>query len=158
MAETIGRNLRTARERKGMSQAEVAAAMRAAGFTTWRQTTVNKVEATERDVSAPEFRQLAALFATSMERLSWLEGEAAAVAVVEMAIAQVRQAWREASEASLSLAMALAGGRRALETARKEKCERAHETADVLEEEIASSSIESALEDGLGRFEDGDLA
>lgn len=58
----LGRNIKAAREAKGMSQTELASYMSGRGFTAWRQTTVSRTERGERAMVAAEAWQLEELF------------------------------------------------------------------------------------------------
>jgi transcriptional regulator with XRE-family HTH domain len=53
-AEVITRNIRAARARAGLDQAEVVARMRSMGYDTWHRQTMGKVERGERKVAAEE--------------------------------------------------------------------------------------------------------
>jgi transcriptional regulator with XRE-family HTH domain len=150
--ERVSTNLRVARERLGLSQADLAEKMAALGWKFHAQT-IYRIEQGQRRVSIGEGVALAHILDTHVDRLGWFQGEDAVVATAEDAIARVRQAWRETSTAVLLLADALAGGRRVVDEARATRYGRAHDTADALEAEIADASIESAVEDGLSRRE-----
>ena len=58
----VGRNLKAARERAGMSQTALAHHMASKGFTAWRQTTVSRTERGERELLASEMFTLDTLF------------------------------------------------------------------------------------------------
>lgn len=58
----LGERVRELRTARGWSQEHLAEQMRAAGFGTWRQTTVAKTEAARRPVTAEEVVKLAELF------------------------------------------------------------------------------------------------
>ena len=153
--EVLGRNLRAARERMDMSQEQVAAAMCDAGWTQWVQTTVGKAETAQRDVTALELAVLAPILGTTMERLMWPQGEDSAVAAVDMAIAGITRAWRDASDAALRLDAALAAGGHRLAEARASKYRRARDAARHLGDVIAERTVQSAFEDGLRRHDEG---
>jgi transcriptional regulator with XRE-family HTH domain len=155
-AARIGGNIRAARERRGLSQRDVAAEMTARIHGDWQQPTVNKVEHGHRKLSLIEAAAIAAILDTTIDRLLWLRGEDAVVATTEEAIGRLRQAWQDMSDATLRLARARAAGERALADAKASKYNRARDTAAVLEEEIESQTPEAALTDGRARFEDGD--
>jgi len=67
--DVLVRNIRAARSRLGLDQADVVARMRALGYETWYRQTMGKVERAERRVSAEEILGLAAALETTVARL-----------------------------------------------------------------------------------------
>jgi hypothetical protein len=119
----------------------------------WHQQTVAKVEAGKQEVGFGEAVDLAGVLGVSLDRLSWASEETRETGLLDGAIAAVRLAWHEASDAVMRLQASLAAGERALESARKSKYERVRLTAGELETEMEQSSLEIALSDGLARYE-----
>jgi len=62
VAELIGGNIRSLRVAAGLTQAELADAMRAIGLETWQRQTVAETEAGRRDVTVEELIAVAAFF------------------------------------------------------------------------------------------------
>jgi transcriptional regulator with XRE-family HTH domain len=153
-AERLGRNLAIARGRSGKSQSRVAAEMKAAGWSEWVQSTVHKSEHALRDVDFTEVQQLAIIYGTTLDRLTWLQGEDAEVAEADEAVIKIEKAWQDASDAVLRLQSAIAaGGRRAVK-AGASKYKRARDAAAALEARAAALTVESAVADGLARHKD----
>jgi transcriptional regulator with XRE-family HTH domain len=144
-------NLRTTRERKGMTQAQLAEAMTEHGIPGWRQQTVTRVENGHRRIWIGEAQALADILGTTMERLTWAQGEDRALTDVDDAIVVIKRAWQQVSDAVVSLDAARASGRYQLAEAQASKYERVREAAAELEEWIAARTLESAVDDGLGR-------
>ena len=148
-------NIKRARERLGLSQADLAEKMAAIGWRFHPQT-VHRIEAGQRKVFIGEAEALARILQTTVDRLGWAQGEDAEVAMTDMAITRIRQAWHEVSDATLRLAAALAAGHRQAEAAKASRHKRVRAVASELAAEAAESTVESAVGDGLARFEEGD--
>lgn len=73
--EQVGANVRTIRERLGISQTELARRMTSAGHP-WHQATVSRVEIGRQPVSLVEAVTLADMLGTSVDRLTWAPAEA----------------------------------------------------------------------------------
>lgn len=67
--EVLARNIRAARSRRGLSQADVVERMRSLGFTAWHRPTVGNVERGERAAKADEILGLAICLETTAQRL-----------------------------------------------------------------------------------------
>jgi transcriptional regulator with XRE-family HTH domain len=151
--ERFAVNLRRVREERGMSQGKFAEEMTARRWP-WRQQTVTRVETGRRTVRLGEAKAAADILGVTLDRLLWPSAEATEVAMTDDAIARVRIAWHEASDATVRLLAALAYGERTLVTAQASKYERVRRVAGELDAEIKDSSLESAVADGLARYED----
>ena len=68
-AEVLTRNIRAARHRLGLEQADVVERMRALGYKTWHRQTIGKVERGERRITADEVLGLSCALTTSITRL-----------------------------------------------------------------------------------------
>ena len=68
-SDVLARNIRAARSRQGLSQADVVERMRALGFSAWHKPTLGNVERGQRRVQAEEILGLAACLATTVQRL-----------------------------------------------------------------------------------------
>jgi 8-oxo-dGTP diphosphatase len=94
--DVLARNIRAARSRQGLSQADVVERMRNLGFTSWHRPTLGNVERGERAVRADEILGLAFCLETTVQRLmtplgedKWVElpsGEALRVGAVVSAV------------------------------------------------------------------------
>ncbi len=67
--DVLARNIRAARSRLGLSQADVVERMRALGFTAWHKPTLGNVERAQRRVQTEEILGLAACLETTTQRL-----------------------------------------------------------------------------------------
>jgi transcriptional regulator with XRE-family HTH domain len=67
--EVLARNIRAARSRLGISQADVVERMRALGFTAWHKPTLGNVERAQRRAQAEEILGLARALETTVQRL-----------------------------------------------------------------------------------------
>ena len=90
--EQFAANVRDERERKQMSQADLAARMRERGWS-WHPQTVQKIEAGHRKVSVGEAEALARLLGTTMERLTWPGRAASAAAFLDAINGRAISAW-----------------------------------------------------------------
>lgn len=68
-ADVLVRNVKAARARLGLDQADAVARMRALGFATWHRQTMGKVERAERRLTAEEVLGLAACLETTVQQL-----------------------------------------------------------------------------------------
>lgn len=95
--EVLARNIRAARSRVGIGQANVAARMQALGFTQWVPQTVSKSERNNRRLLAEEIAGLAAALGTTIRGLLTPldedkavrlqpDGPAVAVSTVQMSV------------------------------------------------------------------------
>lgn len=143
-------NLRSLRERKGMSQAALAKAMADREWR-WHQQTVYKVETGERGIAFGEATDLADILGVSTDRLTWSGPEANETAMVDRSIALVRQSWRETAEAVTRLLADRAGGRRVLAGSSGSRYARVRQACAELEAELEASGVETAVAEGTAR-------
>ena len=100
--EQFAANVREERERKGLSQADVADRMRERGWS-WHPQTVQKIEAGHRKVSVGEGEALGRIFGTTIDRLTWPGRVASATALLDMTIARAERAFKDISRATGTL-------------------------------------------------------
>lgn len=105
--EQFAVNIRETRERKGMSQADLADQMRERGWR-WHPQTVQKVEAGHRNVRVGEAEALARIFGTTMERLTWPGTVASAAALLDMSMGRAQGAWERIAGETATLLWNLA--------------------------------------------------
>ena len=106
--EQFAVNIRETRERKGISQAALAAEMRERGWEAWYPQTVQKVEAGQRHVRVGEAEALARIFGTTMERLTWPGTTASAAALLDTSIGRAQGAWERIARETVTLLWNLA--------------------------------------------------
>lgn len=151
----LGLNVRTLRERRGMSGEALAQAMRDRGHR-WHQNTVVRVEAGTQGVKFAEARDLAEILATSLDRLTWASAEANAAEALYAAGGQVRRAAAEVSGAVFRL---LADTDRAGIIAKgtaEGVSPRVAAALDDLHGSLAEATLEQAVAEGIARH--GELA
>jgi transcriptional regulator with XRE-family HTH domain len=100
--ERFATNIREERERRKLSQGELARRMAERGFPYYQQT-IRRIEEGRRKVSVGEAKALAEILGTTMDRLTW-PGQVAAVAyLMEIAIGRAQQAWDDITRGTTTL-------------------------------------------------------
>src|ERR1700760_1636093 len=92
--ELFAAAVREARERRKMSQGELARRMADRGFPYYQQT-VRRIEDGRRKVSVGEAKSLAQILETTIDQLPWPTQEASAAALLDMNIRRAGQAYEE---------------------------------------------------------------
>jgi transcriptional regulator with XRE-family HTH domain len=152
LSKQFGENVRRNRERKGMSQAELATEMAERGWP-WHQSTVFKIEHAERRTDAYEVHDLAAILGVPMDRLFWAGAEASETAFVEEIAAILHREWNETANAVARLHAAMSRGRNTAASSGESKYERAREAAGRLAGELEVSTLDTAMAEGARRYE-----
>jgi transcriptional regulator with XRE-family HTH domain len=98
----VGHNVRTLRERDGISQEKLAELMTARGHS-WHQQTVGRTEKGHRAVKVDELEQLAQIFGVEVGRLLWADDEAQATEFLAKQDMDLRSAWESAVYALIAL-------------------------------------------------------
>jgi transcriptional regulator with XRE-family HTH domain len=137
-------NLRALRERKGISQAALAKAMKDRGWP-WHQTTVVRIESGAQSLGFGETVDLAQLLGVTPDRLTWAGPEAAESGLVSTAAGRLRVAWRETAEAAARLADARDSAARRITEASKSRFPRVRDAARGLGEDLGDCTLEGAL-------------
>lgn len=145
-------NIRRFRERKEMSQAELAAEMTDRDWT-WHQNTVYRVEAGKQEISYGEVKDIAAILGVRVMDLEWSGPEANAAALVDRTTWILHRDADEAADALMRLHAARSSAERALEEARRSKYPRVRERAEELEAELADATLENVIAAGEARWE-----
>jgi transcriptional regulator with XRE-family HTH domain len=143
----MGANVRSLREGKGISQAELARRMSEAGYP-WHQSTVGRAEAGRQSVRASEAEALARIFGVTVDRLLWAGPEAAEAAMASAAVTRLRTEWRALSLAAARLHDARSAAGRAAKRADASEYPRVRIIADGLAEDLADCTLDAALEEG----------
>lgn len=147
-------NVRRHRDRKGLSRAQLAAAMAERGHK-WHPTTVDRIEAGTQVPNVAELADLAAILGTIMDRLMWAEGDDAAQVLAGQAIGRLRDAAEAVTDSVARLRAAEAGAESAIRGLRHGKpTERAVQAADHVEEALEGTSLEDAIAAGEDRWEE----
>ena len=150
--QRLGLNVRTLRERKGLSQRAVADEMRSRGHP-WHQQTVLKAEAGTRPLRFAEAVDLAAILETSLDRLTWASPEANAVEWLVSREARLRQSARQVSEAVTRFLLDRdAAGRSLTEAAHQSP--RVEAEREEVRATLAGTSLDYAVGEGIARYEE----
>jgi transcriptional regulator with XRE-family HTH domain len=104
--ERFAVNVREERERRKLSQADVARQMAAIGWP-WHPQTVQKIEAGHRKVAVGEAEALARILHTTVDRLTWPGDVASAAWLLNTAIANAQKAWNDIARRTVTLLYAL---------------------------------------------------
>lgn len=151
-AQWFGDNIRKNRERKKMSQGDLAREMTARGWP-WHQSTVYKTEHGTRRTEAFELHDLAEILGVPMNHLFWPPGEVNEAAMVERAIVMVRRAWEQTAQSALELISAIGWAERTLTQSRDSKYQRVRDSCAELEMELEAHTVEGAFQSGYERHE-----
>lgn len=151
MARHFGENVRRHRERKDMSQADLAARMAGFGWK-WHQSTVNKVEHGERRTDAYEVHDLAEILGVPIGRLFWEGAEVNATGRIDRAAVTLRQAFGEAADAIARLHAARAMAEHAIAAERDSRYPRVREQVPFLEDDLNEATPGAALAEGEKRW------
>ena len=95
--ERFAANVREMRERQGISQADIAKAMRERGWAFHPQT-VQRIEAGHRKVSVGEAEAIAAILGTTVDRLTWPGREMSTAAMLDQVTARAESAREQIAE------------------------------------------------------------
>jgi transcriptional regulator with XRE-family HTH domain len=153
--ERLGVNVRTLREQKHMSQAELARQMTERGWP-WHQSTVYRVESGRQTVSFAEALELAAILQTSLDRFTWTGPEASATEMVYDAGAQLRKRYEQVAHAVFVLLLGHDRADRTLAQSEDSKYERVQEARRDVAERMGTYSLEAAIDEGCRRYEERD--
>ena len=150
--ERLAANLRTLRERAGMSQSALAAAMVEKGWP-WHQSTVYRVESGKQTVSFGEASDLAEILRTSLDRFTWLLPEASETELVYAAGTNVRHSHEIVAGAVVRLLADRAAAERRVAESKDSKWPRVHEALEDTAATLVACTLEDAVEEGGRRYE-----
>jgi transcriptional regulator with XRE-family HTH domain len=151
-AARFGENLRIVRERRGMSQAQLAGHMRERGYD-WKQPTVARAERGGKAIGYDEADDLAIILRVSVDRFSWEPPEEAEAALVGASTVALRKAGEEVSVAVMRLLAMRHHGERSLPKAEASKYQRVQGAAADLRAELEAVTLEDAIEAGAELWE-----
>lgn len=151
-AQWFGENIRKNRERKEMSQVDVAREMTARGWQ-WHQSTVYKIEHGTRRTEAFEVLDLAEILGVPMAHLFWPPAEVNETAMVDRSIGMLRRAWHETAQAAQRLLAARAAGERTLAQSGASKYQRVRDTCAELKLDLDEHTLEAAFDEAQYRHE-----
>lgn len=153
--ERFAANLRTLRERAGMSQAALAAAMAGRGRP-WHQSTVYRVESGKQPVSFGEAMDLAGILRTSLDRFTWSSPEAGETEFVYAAGTRVRISCEEVAAAVCRLLADVAAAQRVLASSAGSRWPRVQAAREDTAARVREYGLEAAIGEGIGRYEERD--
>ena len=146
--ERFGSNLRVIRERRGISQADLARVMSERGIS-WAQQTVAQTEAGKRPMRLSEAAALAAILQTPLDRFMLAGQEASELEAVLTAGARLRERWERAAQAVCELLDGHARAAWVLDLTEGSKYERVREARDELAARMGELDLEAAAAEGI---------
>jgi transcriptional regulator with XRE-family HTH domain len=150
LAERFGENVRRHRERRELSQDDLAREMADRGWQ-YYQSTVYKIEHGERKVSFGEAVDLAAILKVTLDRFTWTGAEANESGMADRTFGLLHQAFEEAVTAAARLAGARAGAEYTLTVLKDSKYPRTRKTCEALAAELDAATIDAAVAEGAAR-------
>lgn len=151
--EKLGVAVRTLREQKGMSQAELARLMTERGWP-WHQSTVYRVESGKQTVGFSEALDLAGVLRTSLDRFTWGSAEANESDFVYAAGTRLVRQYGVVAEAVCRM---LAEEKIADRTVRRHKdseWKRVQVALDDTMARIETYHLDAAIDEGIRRYEE----
>lgn len=149
--QRIAANVRSLRERKGISQSVLAAAMSERGIP-WHQQTVGRIESGQQQLRAAELVELAAVLKTSLDRFTWSSPEASATERVYAAGHAVRMQHERIAEAVQRMLIDIAMAERALAETEDNPSPRVQEARTDTAGRLEEFGINDAIEEGVRRY------
>jgi len=151
-AQWFGENIRQNRERKKMSQGDLAREMTAQGWP-WHQSTVYKIEHGTRRTEAFELHDLSRILGVPIAHLFWPPAEVNEAAMIDRDIALLRRAWEEAAQAAERLLRNRAAAERSVDRSQDSEYERVRQVCGELAAELDELTLDSAVDAGIERYE-----
>jgi len=153
--ERLARNLRTLRERAGMSQDAIAAAMAERGHP-WHQSTVYRVESGRQTVRFGEAADLAEILGTGVARFTWTSPEALVADFVTEAGARLHKSGSAVADAVAGLLAARAYAERVLAAHEGSRYPRVQEARKDLARRTELYDPAGCAAEGERRYEERD--
>jgi len=150
--ERLGANVRILRERKDISQAELARLMTERGWP-WHQSTVYRVESGKQTVGFGEVVDLAEILRTSLDRFTWASAEANATEFVYAAGARLNQRYEITVDAVLRLIAEGRAAERVVAAHEGSEYERVREACEDVARRTEEYSLQAAIDAGIDRYE-----
>ena len=151
----LGANVGQLREKAGMSQASLAAAMSERGWP-WHQSTVGRVEAGQQPLKLAEAVDLARVLKTSLDRLTWPTPEASAHGLLAMMLSRAAKSREQIAAGTVSLLWAQRQLRRTVAETEALGLDKSERLADLVREarQVIRFSPRDALAEGRARHRD----
>lgn len=146
-------NLRALRERKGLSQPALAAAMNEHGIQ-WHQQTVARIESGQQRARWDEVVALGVILGVPVERFTWPPAEANAADALYMAAERVRGRASVLAGDVSALLSARTLGRRAQEDTAKYVSPRVDDARENLADALAAHELVTVVNEGIRRYEE----
>ncbi len=151
--ERLGLAVRTLREQKNMSQAELARLMTERGWP-WHQSTVYRVESGKQTVGFNEAVDLAAILRVTLNRFTWGSAEANESEFVYEARARLRHQYEVVAEAVCRMLADQAIAERTAERHKDSEWERVRAAVDDLAAGVEEYHLDAAIDEGITRYEE----
>lgn len=149
--EVFGSNLRTLRERAGISQKKLAEEMSLRGFS-WLQQTVGRIENAVQPARFAEANALAAILGVPLSRFTWPEPEAAETGTVLEAGAYLRQRYEEVADAVCGHLLDFARARRIAGEHQDSEYGRVRDACGSVLRQVQAYGLEAAIGVGRARY------
>lgn len=150
--ETFGGNLRAMRERKGMSQADLARAMTEQGKP-WHQQTVTEAEAGRRPLRLSETKTLSQILDSTVMAFTWEPAEINESRLVYDAGTRVKLSWEAVAEAVFMLMISRSRAGRTIRQHRRSKYQRVHAAIEDVKARLREHPLDEAVWEGITRYE-----
>lgn len=151
-ARRFGQNLRAVRDRRDLSQDDLAGKMAALGHK-WHPSTVARLENGERRATWMEVRDLARILEVTMDRFTWAPAEEAEAAFVSTTAATLRQAAEDVRVAVATLLAARHVGRLRADERQDSQYERVRNAVHDLEGDLETATLDAAIAAGEALWE-----
>lgn len=149
MARQFGDNVRRLRERKGISQSDVAREMAALGWD-WHQSTCYKTEQAGRRTEAAEAHDLARILDVPLAHLFRPGPEADAIVRAGQASMSLHRNWANAATAVDGLLTARDEAAKIVRQGERSECESVREACAELAADLARMTVESVTGNSTG--------
>ena len=150
--EHLATNLRVLRDRKNMSQAELAGEMAEKGIP-WHQSTVARVESGRQAVRFAEAAALAEIFGVPLQRFTWAPADARAADWLDMAANRLRGAYEDTVRAVVVQQSAEELAKRAIEDTARHQEPLVAEAREIVRRAITDyGPLEAAFDEGVRAY------
>ena len=146
-------NLRALRERKGMSQPALAAAMNEHGIQ-WHQQTVARIESGQQRAKWDEVVALGVILGVAMERFTWPPAESNAADHLYMEAGRIRGSARDLMHAVGAFLSARSMAGRARESTAKYDSPRVRDAREELEDALRDYELVDVVNEGIRQYEE----
>jgi transcriptional regulator with XRE-family HTH domain len=141
------------RERKGISQAELARLMNERGRP-WHQATVYRAETGSQPMTLSEIEDLAAIFGSTVMAFTWDPAEITESRMVYDAGTRVKRAADEVAKAVFYLMVARSRAGRTIIQHRRSKWDRVQDAIEDVKDRLRTYPLDAAVWDGIRKYDE----